>query len=393
MKVILYSFLIIFAFSHAVLAQFSSRLEVSSAYDDNVFRSPDPTEDFVSDLSLDLSYKFNNSNVQINYNGNFIFYRSLNERNLSLHRLSLNYFKSFGKDDLHSFFIGVNGLTRIDGEEYKEYDYKQLYAYANVRLDLESLFIKTGYNFRYRDYITFSELNNLRHYLFLQINKSFTTRTTMIMEADLGYKVFTTPVYFTSLEESIHDGGGSGPGSGMMTGSSFPVTISTSVPPMGQLTLLGRISQSVFEKMGVYVQYRKQINLSDQITSITGNSFYQDEELFDDPFSYEGEEISTQLTWIMPWSMRLQLGGSLFYKSYINDTAYTSFSDTLGSGGQRIDKQKNLFLNFTKSFMFNKKWLNTLQFNMYVGYSNNESNSIWYNYTNRLFGGGIQWRF
>ena len=72
---------------------------------------------------------------------------------------------------------------------------------------------------------------------------------------------------------------------------------------------------------------------------------------------------------------------------------YVPGSGTLGSGGQRIDKQKNLFLNFTKSFMINKKWLNTLQFNMYVGYTNNESNSIWYNYTNRLFGGAIQWRF
>ena len=215
----------------------------------------------------------------------------------------------------------------------------------------------------------------------------------MILEADFGYKAFTTPIYFTTLEDNSQSGGGNGPGSGMFTGQSFPVTVSSSVPPMGQMIFLGRISQSVFDKMGVYIQYRKQINLSDQITSITGNNYYQDEELFDDPFSYEGQEISTQLTWIMPWSMRLQIGGSIFDKSYINDLAYTSVSDTVGSGGQRIDKQKNLFFNLKKTFVINNKWLNALQFNFYYGYTNNESNSIWYQYTNRVLGGGIQWRF
>jgi hypothetical protein len=95
----------------------------------------------------------------------------------------------------------------------------------------------------------------------------------------------------------------------------------------------------------------------------------------------------------MPWSMRMQIGGSLFDKSYINETAFTSISDSVGSGGQRIDNQKNLFFNFTKTFDINKKWLNALLFNFYLGYTNNESNSYWYNYTNRVMGGGIQWRF
>lgn len=387
---ILWIFLLL---SYPLLAQFSSSLELSSSYDDNVFRSIDPTKDFISDLTLDLSFKINDSNLLLFYNGNFIFFRNLKERNLSLHQIGFSHFVSFGNNDLHTFFFGINGLTRIDGEEYQEFDYNQLYAYANLRFDLENIFIKTGYNFRYRDYKNFSELNNLRHYIFIQANKSLKTRTTMILEADFGYKAFTTPIYYTTLEQNIHDGGGNGPGSGMSMGSSFPMTVSTSVPPMGQVILLGRVAQSIFDKMGVYIQYRRQINLSDQVTSITGNNFYQDEELFDDPFSYEGREISTQLTWLMPWSMKLQFGGSLFDKSYINDLAYTSIEDSVGSGGQRIDKQKNIFVNFKKTFLINKNWLEALQFSFYYGYTNNESNSIWYNYSNRVYGGSIQWSF
>ena len=393
MKVILLSIFTIFAFSQVAMSQFYTNLEVNSELDDNIFRAPEPTEDFISNFSADVGYRFNNVDLQINYNGNFIFFRSLKERNLSLHRLELNTYYSFGKEDLHTLFLGINGLTRIDGEEYKEYDYSQLYAYANIRFDLESVFIKTGYNFRFRDYVNFSELNNLRHFLFLQFNKSFVTRTTAIIEANLGYKAFTTPISYTTLEGNIRSGGGNGPGSGMLNNSLYTATISSSAPPMGQLIFIGRISQSIVENLGIFIQYRKQFNLSDQITSITGNNYYQDEELFDDPFSYEGKEISSQLTWMMPWSMRLQIGGSVSDKNYINELAYTSAIDSVGSGGQRTDDQNNLFLNLTKTYNFNGSWLKSLMLNVYLEYANNESNSYWYNYKNRLIGGSIQWRF
>ena len=86
---------------------------------------------------------------------------------------------------------------------------------------------------------------------------------------------------------------------------------------MGHMILLARAAQSIIEKMGIYIQYRQQINLSDQITSFTGSTFYQDEELFDDPFSFESQDLSAQLTWMMPWSMRMQIGGSLIDKNFI----------------------------------------------------------------------------
>ena len=77
MNIISKIILTLFVLSTTVLAQLSSRLELSSAYYDNVFRSPESIEDFISDLSLDLSYRFNNSNLQIFYYGNYIFFRNL----------------------------------------------------------------------------------------------------------------------------------------------------------------------------------------------------------------------------------------------------------------------------------------------------------------------------
>jgi hypothetical protein len=210
----------------------------------------------------------------------------------------------------------------------------------------------------------------------------------------LGYKKFTSPIYFTTLRVFSDGGGGNGPGSGRtQVGTSVPVTVTADIPPMSHLILLARLSQSIYDKMGLYIQYREQLNLSNQITSVTGSDFYQDEELFDDPFSFESQGLSTKLTWMLPWSMRLQIGGSMIDKNYIEETAYVSDFDSVGSGGKRIDKQKNLFLNFTKTFFVKRSWMNALSFNFYVGYTRNESNSYWYRYENRVIGGGIQWRF
>jgi hypothetical protein len=162
---------------------------------------------------------------------------------------------------------------------------------------------------------------------------------------------------------------------------------------MGQVIFLARFAQSIFEKMGVYLQYREQISLSDNITSVTSDNYFQDEELFDDPFSYESRGFSTRLTWMLPWSMKLLVGGNLVSKSYVNEVAYTSAEDTLGLGGKRLDDQGSYYINFSKSFQINRNWLNSLLLTFYYSYAENRSNSYWYNYKNAIIGGSLQWHF
>ena len=376
---------------NTVLGQFTSQLEFSSFYDDNIYRSPLPTTDILSELSLNLGYQPENSDFHMYYNGSFLLYNELNARNFSIHGLGFVYYAAFGDSDIHRFYLGTEGSMRLDGEEYMEYDYNQIYAYANFRFELDNWFLKTGYNFRYRNYSNVPEISNLRHYLFAQVNKSFTSRTTIILESDIGYKSFVSNQIYTYTEEEGGGRGGMGPGS-----SAYPthiVTTTAEVLPMGQAILLARIAQSIYDQLGLYFQYRQQISLTDQITSITSGDYYQDEELFDDPFSYESRGFSSQITWLLPWMVRLQIGGSMIDKNYINEQAYVSVDDTVGLGGDRVDNQRNYYLNISKTFNINKNWLNALTFNFYFDFINNKSNSYWYDYKNSTIGGGLQWRF
>jgi len=385
MKVFNYIYLSLFFMTQLLFAQFSKNLEISSYLDDNLYRSPDPIADLFTNVDLSLDYRPPSSTINFAYNGSFYLYRDANERNFSLHSLNLSLYHSFGDEEQHTFYMGADGLLRIDTEDYNYYDYTQLYLYLNLRLDLSSIFLKSGYNFRIRDYRNFPELSNNRHYIYLQMNKSFETRTTLILESDLGIKSFAG-------EEIVNSSGMGGNGRGMSQ-TIYTTSTTNSSSSLSHLILLARVAQSVHEKLGLYVQYRQQISLSDQFNYNNTDSYYQDEEIFDDPFSYESRGWSSQVTWLLPWSAKMQIGGDISAKHYISEQSYISATDTAGLGGPRSDDQNVLYANLSKTFYFNEKWLNLLRINFYINYIDNYSNSYWYNYKNMVLGAGIQWNF
>ncbi|KAA3610070.1 MAG: hypothetical protein D8M58_07465 [Calditrichaeota bacterium] len=374
-------------------AQFTKSIDISSFYDDNLFRSPDPVSDLITDLSLGLKYKAEKSNMSYFYNGSLLFYQDNALRNFSMHSLGFDNFVNFGKDDYHSFYFGANWALRKNGEDYNYYDYDQLFAYTNFRLDLDGLFIKAGYNFRYRSYTNIPDLTNYRHFIFLQANRSFESKTTIILETHFGYKSFTGQDYFSTTRiDTISNGRGKG----KMSGSDLQTSTNTSIleiPSLSQVVLLARVTQSLHNKVGIYLQYRRQFSLTDRTNFLNSNNFYQDEELFDDPFSYESESVSSQLTWVLPWFMKVKIGGSLLSKNYISEQAYTSSQDTSAEGGIRLDERKYYYLKLSKTLHLKKDWVKSLHFNLDYSYIRNESNSYWYDYKNAVIGGGIQWNF
>ncbi len=381
-------YLIILFFSSLSFAQFSTNVEMNSYADDNLFRSPEPLSDVLSNIGIKLDYQPENSELKFYYAGNFYFYKDYSERNFLLQSLGLNAFHAFGKEERHGFYYGADFALRMNGQQYDYYDYSQLYAYANLNFDLDFMFFKTGYNFRYRSYSNLPDLTNYRHYIFAQVNKSFATKTTLIFETDLGHKSFTgkeiSPLYYGE-GWGMH-------GRGRHTDQTF-LTSQLSVPSMTHIVLLSRVAQSLHPKVGVYVQYRKQISLTKQTDFINSTNYYQDEELYDDPFSYESDGGSGQLTWILPYKAKLQIGMGAMHKNYISEQAFTSAGDSVGLGGLRVDDYRNVYVSLVKTFYFKKRFLQAMEFNLNYSYISNRSNSYWYDYRNTILGGGISWKF
>ena len=94
-------------FTGSLFAQLSMNLEISSQYDDNLFRSPYPVRDVLTDIDLRLNYRLKNSNLSWYYNGDVFLYRENSVRNFYLHSVGLNYYNPFGKNKTSTFYFGA----------------------------------------------------------------------------------------------------------------------------------------------------------------------------------------------------------------------------------------------------------------------------------------------
>ena len=373
-----------------VLGQFSNFVSINTYNDDNLFRTPDSikVQDVLSTFTLGLRYNESESKFQFYNNTNLMVYKNNSIRNFLINNAGLNKSIPLNENSSSNINLGVNWSLRVNQDDYNYYNYSQLSGNANFQLSTDIILIKGGYSYRWRNYPNWPDLSNYLHNVHIQLNKSFPTRTTVIAEAGFGNKSFFGQDTFTTTTNTGH-------GSGRWannTSTSITNTISERLST-SQVNIILRLTQSLHEKAGIYFQYRKQISLDDETSYRNFDDYYQDNELFDDPFTYESDSYSSQLTIILPKSTKLLLGGSMASKKYISELAYSTADDSVGIGVQRFDDYTNYFIDLSKTFNINKNWVNAIKLNLYYSHAYNESNSYWYKYKNISWGGGIQWSF
>ncbi len=376
-------------------AGLDTQINLYSTYDNNIFRTPEQTTDLISGIGMKLNYKPAGSNFNLFYQGDYSSFKESNLLNFYFHTLGADYSKAFGQDDVHRLYAGSTWTIRLNKQDHEYYDYQQFYAYLNSRFDLDFLFFSAGYNFRYRRFEYLSDLTNYLHNVFLQLNKSFETRTSLILEASFGRKSFKGSDTFTQIIESV---GMSGKGQGKRwntaaDGGSTVVSTELPAPVLNQAVFLIRAAQSLHTRVGIYLQYSRQISLNEETNFRNSDDYFQDEELFDDPFSYESSAGAGQLTWLLPWNTKLLLRGGLISKEYTDEQAFTAETDTIGLGGNRDDEQRNFYIGFSKKFNGSKSWLRKLEIQIDFAYIDNKSNSYWYDYKNTVFGTSLKWQF
>ena len=371
--------LVALLFSSTVYSQLDTYLDVSTGFDDNLYLSPYKIGDLITDVDLSFNYTLKDSSTSIYYNAEYISFFNTSVRNILLNKVGSSYYSNFGELDKHQFYLGGNLLSRINKEDYNYYNYNQIYLYSNQRFNLNGVFLKTGYNFRYRNYSNISDLTNFQHYLFIQASKTFRTRTSVIFETDFGHKSFS------GTESYVSPGG-----EGQSANSSLqPTIIENKIPSLSHIVLLTRIAQSLHDRVGIYIQYRKQISLTTETSYENSDGYFLDEELFDDPFSYCSSALSSKLTVVLPKSFNLYVGGSFTHKDYIAERAYISSEDSLGIGDIRTDDKQSIYFNLSKTFYSKQKWLNSIKAYLNYSYIVNKSNSYWYNYKNNSVGVGV----
>ena len=186
-----------------------------------------------------------------------------------------------------------------------------------------------------------------------------------------------------------------GPGRMGIPGSGFRNGMDPSVeylvydePSTRQLSAWVNVGQSLTDNIGLRLRFLQRWNLNDRGRAFVGGAvdFIGEEELFDDPYSYESSELSITLTYLLPWSMTLRTGGYYFFKDY-NYPATLDYADPFAT--LRNDERTGGWFRIGKRI--GGAWLLFNGLDVSIGYSylRNQSNTGYYDYSSNSLTLGI----
>ena len=358
--------LLISLLSAPASGQWSGGVQLGTMLDDNAFNNYLQVKDRLTEVSLQGAHDWETErgNLQLFYSGTLDYFSLLPSRTYQTHSAGGAYSQLFGDDDPTLLNAGGTFTLRDNHDEFSIYDHSQVSLYGNIHCPLSDLLrIRGGYAFRSVIFNELQDLDYLEHAFFIQSSISLLTRTTVILQTDLGFKTYTTP--------TAEDTQGSGSQRGRRWGET-----ATSTPGVTQLTGTVRIGQGITEETGISLTGKYQLSLVKESRYLTfEDGILTDDEIFDDHYGYEGPLASLMVTQLLPAGLRLRATGSIQERHYSDRPAFDLLGVQIAS--QRIDTQSILSLSFDKAFPSLG-----LQASLVYDHIINASNDPFYSYRN-----------
>ena len=367
-KISAITIIIVVFFSSLISAQWNFTISTEHEFNSNPFRSPFPEQQFNSSFNIGIEKEFEDFNIL--YYGSYTRFYESNERNSYWHQLGF-----YNNDETTKF--GAYAEQRYNTVDYEFFNYSDVTGYLKQKIDWSFMSTLLQTSATYKWYNNLKSYNNTLFTFGIQVNKSFETKTTFILQSLLSYKN-----YLNTGTESLTQGTGS---KGMMSGygynSTYPDTISYPKVTSTQIFSNVRIAQSIFENTGVaaYYQNRSLVNGSGTWYGSADYNYGDESDIYDDPISRKENTFGFELTQILPELIILRSGYMYSDRIYPSQGIYTD-AETLVQELSRNDKQNYYYISISKNFLLDEDSGQSLNLNIAYNYINSESNSFWYNY-------------
>lgn len=321
--------------ANQALAQFGVEASVTGMYDDNINNNYLQISDKVSTLSLNTGYglDFGSWYTRAFYDGILNYFQNVTERTNQFHSGNLTLAHSSGEDDENILNIGLSYGQGFYRGDYSFYDHSLWSVSVTYKHFLTDRIInKLGYSFRSVSFAELGDFSYSEHAVSGNFSFALPTSTTLIFQADLGSKFYSTAA----------------PTEG--TGGMRRSTVSI-LPGVTQLTGMIRVGQSIVEGTGISLTTKYQWNIQKQTRYLSSSyGVISDDELFDDHYGYEGLHTSLMLTQVLSESMLLRMTGGLQNRLYSSLGAYDLVGNQVAI--QRVDQRSYVGLFFQKDFDF-----------------------------------------
>jgi len=422
----------------------------STLHDSNIFDTYAPTSDQITQLRTDAStgWDFNQAWLGLSYSGALLLYQSTSPRNYHAHTLSLGtiyHFENHDDDDAedassdssnedsddstqhrkeqaptivhadsldHYFYGTVTGGSQFNKSDFREYDRSAIASTVMFRQPL-GLFasLRPFYSFGYHYYPNLSSITNAENLFGLLVGVNPFQGTWIGISGAFGHKIYPSSNTFTytfsdtngganGYGHGVGHGKGSGGGGTGTNGKTKTVTYNFTTPSVSQFS----VSVAWHQTLSAETQFSIQLShfadpssqariIPERIQSVveSRNGSLQDltnEDIFDDRFSYTGNETALQIKQMLPFTLLFSLEGHVQGKTFTSP-ATSLAGDTLDA--HRVDRRYEIVLNLSRPFMIAEG--KTVSPQLEFHYLRNNSNEPFYDFDRNAILAGIEVEF
>jgi hypothetical protein len=296
-----------------------------------------------------------------------------------------------------AIYTGASAVWRTNGDSWAAADYRAVGFFANAEWkSVETRTIRAGYRLDLRRFPDMPVLDQVEHEGFGSILLNLPTRTTLIAELQGGAKRYdvlepATQVVVSPPVFTPGAGGGMGRGIGAMARASGYVVSAPGVSAgavggtAGQVTVLGRVAQSLAERVGVALQYSHRGSFGALPTAVvTTPALFFDDGVYDDPFASDADNVRGTFTYLLQNGMKFQAQGSWTGKHYRGTDALDQAGIT--TGALREDRIALAGASWTVPIL--RERTGTLDLGIVFDYqfTRQQSNDVFYNYASHAAG-------
>ncbi len=360
-------------FAAAIPGESSAQTGISFSWylirDDNAFKSRNEYQELINTTSLMLSrsYSFNDFALQGFYGIDVSAFSEYSDQKNHAHQLGL-----FGRKMSGSFITDIGLYTQLRRNEAQ-------YIFYNT--DNYSFFLKTefqpelnqvyslGITYLKTNFNEFTDLNNTSYKFYGSFQRFFQSRMSISGEITLGVKDYINQSIFSYFGFSR----------GMMQ---LPRYVEE---PVNAIQISGDLNfgKSITDKTGINMKIGGSKYVGDPIESYSeGVYYYTENDLYDDPFSYENKYISLNLTRQFTVGFQSKIGVFYAGKNYKGTPALTETGDLLND----IRKDSRSEFSFQLSKKYEPDWNFPINLNTYFKFliRDNGSNDPYFDFQDHL---------
>jgi len=387
------SVIIFFVTTSNIFAALGINLQQSVIYDNNVFRNSSAHSDmiYVSELHLSYPAQFHKIRVNWNYSGGLFTYQDYNEHRFNTNSLWTNFYTPILNNVFIRAHLGI--VYNQQGEEYSIFDNRRIQFSSQLQSNITRSFVHTlGYAHERKTYPHTSEISYSENNMISIARLFFRSRTTFIWEVRFSQKNYTNEssssqivLYEKDNNGQYYGSGKGGPfgngNNGKEGASSHPdssiMVTNISQPDVSQFYMKIKIAQSLSNSTGLGLEFSRFFPANQLTRFITGQDFSYDDnnELYDDHYTYESKVFSVSITQLLPFAVKINS-----HFSYGNKQYNYSLYDETTQKNNRDDIHIKYGIGILKTFAINKPFMNEMDINIDALWLNNKSNEEYFDY-------------